>query len=136
MLKPLLLLVEDEPLIVLELEHALNEAGYECIVVTKGQSALDELNQDADRFQGLLTDIGLGEGPDGWDIAHRARELVPAMPIIYISAHGASEWASKGVPNSLMIPKPFAVAQIITAIAQLSNKAAIAMVGQPPQASD
>jgi len=34
--------------------------------------------------------------------------------------HG-EEWASKGVPNSLLLVKPFAPAQIVTAISQLLN---------------
>ena len=33
----------------------------------------------------------------------------------------AQEWASKGVPNSILVTKPFAPAQIVTAVAQLLN---------------
>jgi hypothetical protein len=35
-------------------------------------------------------------------------------------AHG-DEWPSKGVPNSIMLMKPFAPAQLVTAIWQLLN---------------
>jgi hypothetical protein len=33
----------------------------------------------------------------------------------------ADEWASKGVPNSILLSKPFAQAQLLTAISQLLN---------------
>jgi hypothetical protein len=34
--------------------------------------------------------------------------------------HG-EEWASKGVPDSVLLNKPFAPAQIVTAVSQLLN---------------
>jgi two-component system cell cycle response regulator CpdR len=61
----------------------------------------------------------LGRGPDGWEIARRARELTPNLPVVYISGHGSADWPSKGVPNSLTLSKPFATAQLITAISSL-----------------
>jgi two-component system cell cycle response regulator CpdR len=36
-----------------------------------------------------------------------------------MSGDSGHDWSSKGVPNSLMIAKPFAVAQIVTAISNL-----------------
>lgn len=57
----------------------------------------------------------------GWDVGHRARELLPTVPVIYMSGDKASDWASQGVPNSIMLQKPFAVAQATTAVSQLLN---------------
>ena len=86
--------------------------------MAQGGKALSELEADP-RFSGLITDINLGRGPDGWEIARCARELLPNLPVIYISGHGSAEWPSKGVPNGLTISKPFATAQLITAISTL-----------------
>lgn len=44
------------------------------------------------------------------------------MPVVYISGDSAHEWPVKGVPKSVMVPKPFAVAQIITAVPILLNE--------------
>jgi CheY-like chemotaxis protein len=71
----------------------------------------------------VLTDIRVGQAPDGWQVARRARELVPDMPVVYISGDSAHEWSAKGVPNSIMVTKPFVGAQIITAISTLLNEA-------------
>ncbi|WP_311202806.1 MULTISPECIES: hypothetical protein [unclassified Mesorhizobium] len=43
------------------------------------------------------------------------------MPVIYISGDSAVHWPSEGVPNSVMIAKPFFMPQITTALATLLN---------------
>lgn len=63
---------------------------------------------------------------DGWEVAQRAREINPTFPIIYMTGAAADEWASRGVPNSILLTKPFAPAQLVTAISQLLN------AGTPP----
>jgi len=115
-----LLLVEDEALVSHDLKEALAAAGFDVTEATNGRKALSEFDADASRFRGLITDINLGKGPDGWEIARRGRELIPDLPVC-ISAVTARpiDWSSKGVPNSLIVSKPFATAQIITAISTL-----------------
>jgi CheY-like chemotaxis protein len=72
----ILLLVEDEPLI-RHLKEALMEAGFDVAEAASGAKALSEFEADASRIRGLITDINLGKGPDGWEIARRGRELIP-----------------------------------------------------------
>ena len=93
-----------------------------------GAQAIEQLNNDAVLFKGVLTDIRLGKGPTGWDVAHRARDIVHDMPIVYMSGDSALDWSSKGVPNSIMIPKPYATAQIIIAISQMINNSRVAIL--------
>ena len=120
---PALCLVEDDALIRELLETSLTDAGFEVVEVSCGTKALTEFDADAARFRAVITDIRLGAGPDGWAVARRARELVPIMPVVYMSGDSAPEWSSQGVPNSLMVAKPFAPAQIITAVSTLLNAA-------------
>jgi DNA-binding NtrC family response regulator len=68
----------------------------------------------------LITDIRMSGG-SGWDIAKRARELSPGVPVVYVTGDSAAEWSSKGVPNSLLVEKPFAPAQVVGAISTLMN---------------
>jgi DNA-binding response OmpR family regulator len=118
-----LFLVEDDALIRDLLETSLTDAGFEVVEVSCGTKALAHFDADAARFRAVITDIRLGVGPDGWAVARRARELVPTMPVVYMSGDSSPEWSSKGVPNSLMVAKPFAPAQIITAVSTLLNAA-------------
>jgi DNA-binding NtrC family response regulator len=120
-----LLLVEDEVLIAHSLEEALRDAGFEIQLAFNGAEVAKALEADEVKIAALITDIRLPtDGPNGFDLAHRARELSPTIPVVYMSGDSAAEWASKGVPKSVMLPKPFAIAQLVTAVSQLLNDAA------------
>ena len=46
------------------------------------------------------------------------------MPVVYMTGTHGEEWASKGVPNSVLLLKPFAPAQLVTAVSTLLYDAA------------
>lgn len=58
---------------------------------------------------------------DGWEVARHARELTPNFPVVYMSGDSAHEHTVQGVPESVMIQKPFAPAQLVTAMSMLLN---------------
>jgi DNA-binding response OmpR family regulator len=68
-----------------------------------------------------VTDISLLGKIDGWEVARQAREIDPAFPVLYITGAHAYRWPSQGVPNSVLLPKPFAPAQLVAAVSQLLN---------------
>ena len=119
---PLLLLVEDEPLIRTSLAAALEEGGYALIESDTGAAAIDAIDMN-ESLAGLITDIRLGTGADGWEVARHARQRFPTVAVVYMSGDSAADWASEGVPNSVMLQKPFATAQVITAVSTLLNVA-------------
>ncbi|MER8857007.1 response regulator [Mesorhizobium sp. M0757] len=106
-------------MILLDVENSLREAGFEVIAVLKGLEAIATFDRELERVAALLTDIRLGDGPTGWDVARHLRAAIPTMPVIYMSGDGADDWPSLGVPNSLMITKPFVMPQSITGLATL-----------------
>jgi DNA-binding response OmpR family regulator len=116
---PMLLYVEDEALTQDLVEASLREAGFDVLTASDGSEALALLQSSNDALRGLITDIDLGDGPDGWDVARTARELAGGLPVVYVSGASDSDWASRGVPNSVMIAKPFAPAQVVVAISSL-----------------
>jgi hypothetical protein len=65
----------------------------------------------------LVTDINL----DGkMDSCRPTRERSSrSFPL----STAAADWTSKGVPNSIMLAKPFAPAQLLTAVSDLLNSA-------------
>ena len=118
------LVVEDEQLLRDLVEPALADAGYSVLLAHNGSEALkylEERESEEAALRALVTDVQLGPGPSGWEIAKRARELHPEIPVVYVTGAAAAEWSSKGVPNSLIIQKPFAPAQVVTAVSQLLN---------------
>ena len=124
---PVILVVEDDQLIQSVVEESLTEGGFDTVIASSGENAVELLGASEGKYRALVTDINLGrDGIDGWDVARHAREIDPAFPVIYMSGKDAADWASKGVPNSIMLAKPFAPAQLVTAVSQLLN------TGTPP----
>ena len=119
MQRPKILLVEDEVLIQDILLAEFDDAGFDIVTANDGSQAIAELNADAGRFKAVITDIRLTAELDGWEVARRAREHVPDMPIVYITGDSAHEWSSKGVPDSAVLMKPFAPTQLCTAVSNL-----------------
>jgi DNA-binding response OmpR family regulator len=68
-----------------------------------------------------VTDINLKGTMDGWEVGKHAREIDPEFPIVYMTGAAADQWASNGVPNGILLTKPFAPAQLVTAVSQLLN---------------
>ncbi len=118
---PVILVVEDDQMIQGMIEEALSDGGYEAAIAASGEEAVTLLIGDHQRYRALVTDINLLGGMDGWEVARRAREIRSDFSIIYMSGKDADDWASKGVPSSIMLTKPFAPAQIVTAVSQLLN---------------
>jgi CheY-like chemotaxis protein len=79
------LVVEDDPNVRLVLDELLNDQGLDVWSVADDLSAYQVLSQEARRFSVLLTDINLGVGTDGFDIARRARSLNSEIEVIFIS---------------------------------------------------
>lgn len=117
-----ILVVEDDALIQGIVEVALSDGGFQPEIASSGEEAISLLQGDHAKYRALLTDINLSGRLTGWDVARRARELNPDIPVVYMTGAAADEWPSLGVPHSLLLQKPFAPAQVVTAISQLLNQ--------------
>ena len=117
----IVLVIEDDPEVQSVIEEALSNGGFEPAIAASGEEAVTLLTSGKTRYCVLVTDINLRGTMDGWEVARRARELDPAFPIIYITGAAADQWPSQGVPNSILLNKPFAPAQLVTAVSNLLN---------------
>jgi len=123
------IVAEDEDLIRLALVEALEEAGYTVREARDGASAL-KLVDELEEVRGLVTDIRMGSGPDGWEVAHSAREKFSTLAVVYVTGDSIAEWPANGVPQSTALQKPFASAELVAALANLL----VAQQSIPPQA--
>ena len=120
--KVLVFVVEDEILIQEMLEDALVDDGFAVERAATGEKAIEMLDAPEAAYRALVTDINLAPGKiTGWEVAKRGREINPDLPVVYMTGNDSHDWASQGVPNSILVIKPFAPAQIVTAVAQLLN---------------
>lgn len=117
----LLLLVEDEIVLQDELAKPLRDAGFTVLTQIKGAAAIKTLEERSSEINALITDVTLADAVTGWEVAHKAREINPQLPVIYTTGHDAEVWAANGVPNSVHITKPLLPVQVLTALAQLLN---------------
>jgi DNA-binding response OmpR family regulator len=118
---PAILVVEDEEPIQEFVKDALTDGGFDYVAIASGAEALALLKSGVVKYRALVTDINLKGGMSGWDVAKHVREIDPSFPVIYMTGAAADRWASHGVPNSILLQKPFAPAQLVTAISQLLN---------------
>jgi two-component system, OmpR family, response regulator len=116
------LVVEDEHLILLDVESALEEAGFDVVGAQNAAQAMAFFDAEPVKFKGLVTDIRLGAGKSGWEVARHLRRANPTIPVIYMSGDSAIHWGAEGVPESVMITKPFFLPQIIAALSTLLNQ--------------
>jgi CheY-like chemotaxis protein len=110
------LLVDDDLTILDVIGEALRSSGHEVQTCDAGAAAIMAMEEG--QFDVLVTDLGM-PGVNGWDVARRARQLNPPLPVIVISGWGAQitqdQMELAGV--SLILPKPFRLEQIRKAIA-------------------
>lgn len=128
---PIVLLVEDDDAIQGIVEDALSEGGFEAASAKTGEEAVTLLKGRPVAYCALVTDINLLGRLNGWEVARAARDANPNLPVVYISGAAAHEWPAQGVPNSIILQKPFAPAQLTTAVSQLLNERAAADLGKP-----
>jgi len=116
------LVVEDETLIEEVVVLGLEDAGYAVATAHTAEEAIASLEKTDSTVRTIVTDVNLVPNKlTGWDVARRARELTADIPIVYMSGASGHDWTSHGVPNSVLIAKPFAIGQIVTAVSQLLN---------------
>lgn len=112
------LLVEDDELLGVLFELALAEAGY---LVVRARNAAEALSTLAATppIDLVVTDINLGDGPDGWQVARRARARSPDMPVIYMTGARGDEWRPQHVPLGVLLLKPFPIDQLLEMVGHL-----------------
>ncbi len=112
--------------------RALIDGGFETDILSSGEEALTLFRGRVKNYRALVTDVSLKGTMSGWDVARQVREIDPQCPVIYITGLAADEWSSRGVPNSVLLQKPFAPAQLVTAVSQLLNAGPANRVGNCP----
>jgi CheY-like chemotaxis protein len=117
----LILVVEDDQEIQSIVEDALTDGGYVPAIAPSGEEAVTLLKGDRGKYRALIADIALRGRMTGWEVASCARAIDPEFPVLYLTGAFAHQWALRGVSYSLLLTKPFAPAQLVTAVSQLLN---------------
>jgi CheY-like chemotaxis protein len=109
-----LILLEDEPLILLCAQDALTAAGFEVIPATNGEEALQLLPQTADCVL-MMVDVRLGGELNGWEVARRARKVQPDLAIVYTTTADGPAYRRESVDRSVLLQKPYNLDRAVSA---------------------
>lgn len=113
--KPLrILVVEDEPLILMSTVDMIDELGHSVIEAGSAEDALVSLEEGL--IDVLLTDVGL-PGMSGIELARQVGSQWPAIIIVFASGDDTAR-AQSGIAEALRLPKPFSEADLASVIDQ------------------
>lgn len=118
-----LLLVEDEFLVRLTLVEALTDEGYEVAEAASGDEAMGAL-QDGSAIALMLTDIQLPGSMNGRELARRARQAQPDLPIIFMTGRPESMGSEATSARDMFIAKPYLPSEICAAVQRMLAPAA------------
>ncbi len=115
-----ILVVEDEPLIRLSAIDALEDEGFDTIEAANSSQALELLTRRDD--VGLVfSDIEMGDGMDGLDLAALVRNRWPELPVVLTS--GRVQLNPGDLPEGcIFVPKPYRLPVVTAVLRKLSPR--------------
>src|SRR6185503_4385206 len=135
-MKTKLLIVEDDPHIVLGLEEVLKGEGFDVAICNRGDTALDAVGRHRPSL--ILLDVML-PGLSGYDICRQLRTRKVATPILMLTAKGQEIDKVVGLDLGAddYITKPFGVRELLARIHALlrRSQSPVASGGSDPEAT-
>lgn len=111
------LIVEDEVLIALDIESALEDRGADVTgPVTRLADGLKVANDDSTRFDCAVLDINL-QGEDVFPIAEILEKR--GVPFLFHTGHGDSNTLRKQFANAPVCNKPFQTERLVSELEKL-----------------
>ncbi len=101
-----LLLVEDDVLVRMTVALMLEDDGFSVVEAATAAEAQRLMQGGLDAMV-VVTDVDLGAGPSGTELADRLRDQRPDLPIIFITGRTASLAGRRLDLREAILPKPF-----------------------------
>jgi CheY-like chemotaxis protein len=112
-----ILAVDDEPALTKAVMRLLRPIGHAVTMASSGEEALEKLT--AEPFDVVLSDVGMGAGMNGWELAERVRRGWPQVRFALATGWGAAidpvEARDKGV--IAVLSKPYSAAELVEVLA-------------------
>jgi YesN/AraC family two-component response regulator len=114
------LIVDDESMMVRLCKSIMQEMDFQVLEAYNAEAALSVLANESDRITLMLTDIRMGPGMDGVELAKRVRNAHPHIHIIIMSGFAEEESVRRMLTGLdfrfLFLHKPFTVAALRDAV--------------------
>jgi two-component system response regulator HydG len=118
---PRVLVIDDEPIAVRNLEHILKKEGYEVVTADNGPKGLNLLRKE--RFDLILTDLKM-EKVDGMRILEDCRQIHPLTEVIMITGYATVDSAIEAMKKGAYhyISKPYRIDGVRKIVAEALEK--------------
>jgi two-component system, response regulator PdtaR len=103
---PVVLLVEDEPLVRMTAADELDDAGFRVLEAKNADEALVVLEAHSDEVQVLFTDVNMPGSMDGMALAERVYQRWPHV-LLLISSGYARPHPDEIPDHGRFVPKPY-----------------------------
>jgi DNA-binding NtrC family response regulator len=115
--RPLVLLVEDEPVVRRTIARMLEADGFNVVEVEHGLAARDLLAQSTVAPDLVLTDLRM-PFLNGAELGDVVNQLRPGVPVLYMSGFGSEtrDWLSPEVLDRCYLAKPFSREQLLETV--------------------
>jgi PAS domain S-box-containing protein len=118
------LVVEDDPFVRSYAVMRLQNLGYAVVAAVNGADALEKLRMDSS-IDVLFTDIVMPGGINGWELAERARQVRPGLPVLLTSGYALETLAKHGQhrEGSVVLTKPYRKAELAQRLREVIGQA-------------
>ena len=116
-----ILVVDDEPRILLLLQNLLKANGYEVVSARDGASALDIVHKGG--IDIAITDLRMSP-MDGMTLFREIKKIAPEMPVILLTAYATVETAVEAMKSGIFdyLTKPFAMGELAARIRSVTRR--------------
>lgn len=114
---PIVLLVDDDPLVLRVLARVVQAAGFVVEILRDGREAADLASRR--HFDAIVSDIGL-PGLDGFELLRQVRRADPDVPFLFVTGNPSVESAAEAIEHGAVryLSKPVPSAKLIASIAE------------------
>jgi PAS domain S-box-containing protein len=122
-----ILVAEDDPFVRSSVILRIESLGYTVISAVNGKDALSKLKANP-AIDMLFTDIVMPGGISGWDLAEKAREIRPGLPVVFSSGYALEMLTHKGLApgKNLILSKPYRKAELAERLREALSRNVVA----------
>jgi CheY-like chemotaxis protein len=119
-----ILAVDDEPALTRMVTFMLEPEGHTVVTASSAEEALARLATEP--FDLVLSDVGMGSGMNGWDLAARVRERYPGLRFALATGWGAQIDAAEAQASGVgaVIAKPYRLDELRRVVSALGAASA------------
>ena len=126
-----ILLVDDDQRLATLAATMLRSDGHMTVTTNSGEAALERLARES--FDLVISDVSMGDGMNGWELAAEVRRRSAAIPIVLATGWGAAidedEAEAHGV--QAVMAKPYRLADFRSMLRQLFPAVPVAVPAEP-----